>query len=43
MQTLSNCYNKAKAGALVGTQQYSPDLVALSERMTAHIIQPCSQ
>ncbi len=31
MQTLSNWYNKAKAGTLVGTQQYSPDLVALLE------------
>ncbi len=30
MQTLSNWYNKAKAGTLVGIQQYSPDLVALS-------------
>ncbi len=31
MQTLSNWYNKAKAGTLEGTQQYSPDLVALLE------------
>ena len=31
MQTLSNWYNKAKAGTLVGTKQYSPDLVALLE------------
>ena len=31
MPTLSNWYNKAKAGKLVGTQQYSPDLVALLE------------
>ncbi|RZG44700.1 IS3 family transposase [Acinetobacter wuhouensis] len=31
MQTLSNWYNKAKAGTLAGTQQYSPDLVALLE------------
>lgn len=31
MQTLSNWYRKAKAGTLVGTQQYSPDLVALLE------------
>ena len=31
MQTLSNWYNKAKSGTLVGTQQYSPDLVALLE------------
>lgn len=29
MQTLSNQHNKAKAGTLAGTQQYSPDLVAL--------------
>lgn len=29
MQTLSNWHNKAKAGTLAGTQQYSPDLVAL--------------
>lgn len=28
---LSNWYNKAKDGTLVGTQQYSPDLVALLE------------
>ena len=31
MQTLSNWQNKAKAGTLTGTQQYSPDLVALLE------------
>lgn len=31
MQTLSNWYNKAKAGTLAGTQQYSPDLVVLFE------------
>ena len=31
MQTLSNWYNKAKAGTLAGTKQYSPDLVALLE------------
>lgn len=31
MQTLSNWYTKAKSGTLVGTQQYSPDLVALLE------------
>lgn len=31
MQTLSNWYNKAKSGTLVGTQQYFPDLVALLE------------
>ena len=31
MQTLSNWYNKAKAGTLVGIKQYSPDLVALLE------------
>lgn len=31
MQTLSNWHNKAKAGTLEGTQQYSPDLVALLE------------
>ena len=31
IQTLSNWYNKAKAGTLVGTQQYSADLVALLE------------
>lgn len=31
MQTLSNFYNKAKAGTLSGTKQYSPDLVALLE------------
>lgn len=31
MQTLSNWHNKAKAGTLTGTQQYSPDLVALLE------------
>ncbi len=31
MQTLSNWYNKAKSGTLVGTQQYSPDLIALLE------------
>lgn len=31
MQTLSNWYNKAKVGTLIGTQQYSPDLVALLE------------
>jgi transposase len=29
MQTLSNWHNKAKAGTLAGTQQYSPDFVAL--------------
>lgn len=29
MQTLSNWQNKAKAGTLAGTQQYSPDLVDL--------------
>ncbi len=31
MQTLSNWYNKAKAGTLKGTQEYSPNLVALLE------------
>lgn len=31
MQTLSNWYNKAKFGTLVGTQQYSADLVDLIE------------
>lgn len=31
MQTLSNWYKKAKIGILAGTQQYSPDLVALLE------------
>lgn len=31
MQTLSNWYNKAKSGTLVGTQQYSADLVDLIE------------
>ena len=31
MQTLSNWYNKAKVGTLIGTQQYLPDLVALLE------------
>ncbi len=31
MQTLSNWRNKAKAGTLAGTQQYSPDIVALLE------------
>lgn len=31
MQTLANWHNKAKAGTLVGTLQYSPDLVALLE------------
>ena len=31
MQTLSNWHNKAKAGILAGTQQYSPDIVALLE------------
>lgn len=31
MQTLSNWHNKAKAGTLVGTQQYLPDLVTLLE------------
>lgn len=31
MQTLSNWHNKAKAGTLAGTQQYSPDIVALLE------------
>ena len=31
MQTLSNWYNKAKAGTLADTLQYSPDLVALLE------------
>ena len=31
MQTLANWHNKAKAGTLAGTQQYSPDLVALIE------------
>lgn len=31
MQTLSNWHSKAKAGTLSGTQQYSPDLVALLE------------
>lgn len=29
MQTLSSWYSKAKVGTLIGTQQYSPDLVAL--------------
>jgi len=29
--TFHEIYNKAKAGTLVGTQQYSPDLVALLE------------
>ena len=32
IQTLSNWYNKAKAGTLIGTPQYSPDLVALLEK-----------
>ena len=31
MQTLSNWYNKAKFGTLVGTQQYPPNLEALLE------------
>lgn len=31
MKTLSNWHNKAKAGTLMGTPQYSPDLVALLE------------
>lgn len=31
MQTLSNWYNKAKTGTLMGTQAYSPNLVALLE------------
>ncbi len=31
MQTLSNWNNKAKAGTLAGTKQYSPDLNALLE------------
>ena len=31
MQTLSNWYKKAKVGTLAGTQQYSPDLIALLE------------
>ena len=31
MQTPSNWHTKAKAGTLMGTQQYSPDLVALME------------
>lgn len=31
MQTLLNWNNKAKAGTLAFTQQYSPDLVALLE------------
>ena len=31
MQTLSNWYNKAKAGTLTGTQQYSTAIVALLE------------
>lgn len=31
MKTLSNWYNKGKAGTLAGTQQYSPDLVALHQ------------
>ncbi len=31
MQPLSNWHSKAKAGTLSGTQQYSPDLVALLE------------
>lgn len=33
MQTLSNWQNKAKAGTLVYTKQYSPDLVALLEEI----------
>ncbi len=32
MQTLSNWYNKAKAGTLEGTQQYSPDLQLLCSK-----------
>lgn len=31
MQTLSHQNNKAKAGTLAGTKQYSPDLNALLE------------
>ena len=31
MQTLSHWNNKAKAGTLAGTKQYSPDLIALLE------------
>lgn len=31
MQTLSHWNNKAKAGTLVGTKQYSPDLSTLLE------------
>ncbi len=31
MQTLSHWNNKAKAGTLAGTKQYSPDLNALLE------------
>ena len=33
MQTLSNWNTKAKAGTLVGTKQYSPDLNALLEEI----------
>lgn len=31
MQTLSNWYSKAKSGTLVGSQQYSSDILALQE------------
>ncbi|MNY95917.1 hypothetical protein D3C78_124040 [compost metagenome] len=31
IQTLSNWYNKAKSGTLIGIQQYPSDLVALIE------------
>lgn len=33
MQTLSNWYSKAKSGTLVRTQQYSPELTALLEKI----------
>jgi transposase len=31
MQTLSNWHSKVKSGTLVGSQQYSPELIALLE------------
>ena len=37
MQTLSNWNTKAKAGTLVGTKQYSPDLNALLEEIRRYL------
>jgi transposase len=38
MQTLSNWHNKANQGKLLGTEQYSPELMTAIQKKTAQTV-----